>query len=171
MLSALVICTFSSCKETPYSEWIHLFDGTSTEGWRAYNGDDLPPGWAIKDSILTFHTTQILEEDYDYKGSRDIIYGVEEFEKFELYVEWKIPKGGNSGIFYHIKEGYEGPHMIAPEYQLIDDQNYATIHDLKAYNESWGLAVDGSRLCHAYTGYCRKSIESRWAMEFYKNCI
>jgi len=138
MLSALVICTFSSCKETPYSEWIHLFDGTSTEGWRAYNGDDLPPGWAIKDSILTFHTEQILEEDYDYKGSRDIIYGVEEFEKFELYVEWKIPKGGNSGIFYHIKEGYEGPHMIAPEYQLIDDQNYATIHDLKAYNESFG---------------------------------
>ena len=56
----------------------------------------------------------------------------------ELYVEWKIRKGGNSGIFYHIKEGYEGPHMIAPEYQLIDDQNYATIHDLKAYNESFG---------------------------------
>ena len=139
MLSALVICTFSSCKETSYSEWIHLFDGTSTEGWRAYNGDALPPGWAIKDSILTFHTEQILEEDYDYKGSRDIIYGVEEFEKFELYVEWKIPKGGNSGIFYHIKEGYEGPHMIAPEYQLIDDQNYATIHDLKAYNESFGV--------------------------------
>lgn len=60
MLSALVMCTLSSCKETPYSEWIHLFDGTSTEGWRAYNGDALPPGWAIKDSILTFHTEQIL---------------------------------------------------------------------------------------------------------------
>ena len=52
MLSALVMYTFSSCKETPYSEWIHLFDGTSTEGWRAYNGDALPPGWAIKDSIF-----------------------------------------------------------------------------------------------------------------------
>lgn len=86
LFSALVMCTFSSCKETPESEWIHLFDGTSTEGWRAYNGDALPPGWVIKDSILTFHTKQILEEDYDYKGSRDIIYGIEEFENFELYV-------------------------------------------------------------------------------------
>jgi len=22
-------------------------------------------------------------------------------------VEWNIPKGGNSGIFYHLKEGYD----------------------------------------------------------------
>jgi hypothetical protein len=25
------------------NEWIALFDGTSTEGWRAYNGKGLPP--------------------------------------------------------------------------------------------------------------------------------
>ena len=94
-------CTQAS-KNKPSSEWINLFDGTSLEGWRAYNGDKMPPGWKIVDSILTFTTDQILEEDYDYKGSRDIIYGAEEFDNFELYVEWNIPKGGNSGIFYHL---------------------------------------------------------------------
>ena len=26
------------------------------KGWRAYNGDALPPGWIIKDSALTFDT-------------------------------------------------------------------------------------------------------------------
>ena len=122
------------------NDWKVLFDGTSLDGWRAYNGENLPPGWAIVDDVMTFNTEQILEEDYDYKGSRDIIYGVEEFDNFELYVEWKIPAGGNSGIFYHIKEGYGGPPEVSPEYQLIDDENYASIHDLTAYNSSFGAA-------------------------------
>jgi len=81
---------------------VSLFDGTSTTGWKAYNGETMPPGWGIEDEILTFRTEKILEQDYDYKGSRDIIYGAEEFDNFEFYVEWKIPPGGNSGIFYHV---------------------------------------------------------------------
>ncbi|MCL6272495.1 DUF1080 domain-containing protein [Muricauda sp. 2012CJ35-5] len=118
------------------SDWIYLFDGSSTEGWRAYNGEALPPGWIIKDSTLTFDTELGLEQDY--KGGKDIIYGAEEFENFELYLEWKLPEGGNSGIFYHLKEGYGGPPEVSPEYQLIDDENYARIHDLTAYNKSLG---------------------------------
>lgn len=98
---SLLLLSLLACSQQPKkksSQWMTLFDGTSLDGWRAYNGDQMPPGWKIVDSILTFTTAQILEEDYDYKGSRDIIYGAEEFENFELYVEWNIPKGGNSGI-------------------------------------------------------------------------
>ena len=118
------------------SEWIILFDGTSTKGWRGYNMDVLPPGWIISQGALTFDTQLGLEQDY--KGGKDIMYGAEEFENFELYLEWKIPEGGNSGIFYHVKEGYNGPHVVAPEYQLIDDLNYAKIHNLTKYNLSLG---------------------------------
>ena len=121
------------------NEWINLFDGTSLDGWRAYNGDQMPPGWKIVDSVLTFNTKQILEQDYDYKGNRDIMYGEEEFENFELYLEWKIPKGGNSGIYYHIKEGYGGFADMAPEYQLLDDENYAEIHDYEL--KDWQLTA------------------------------
>jgi hypothetical protein len=121
------------------NEWINLFDGTSLDGWRAYNGDQMPPGWKIIDSVLTFKTEQILEQDYDYKGNRDIMYGEEEFENFELYLEWKIPKGGNSGIYYHIKEGYGGFADMAPEYQLLDDENYAEIHDYEL--KDWQLTA------------------------------
>ena len=117
-------------------EWIVLFDGTSTDGWRAYNGKTLPPGWVAKNGELTFDTALGLEQDY--KGGKDIIYGAEEFENFELHVEWKLPEGGNSGIFYHLKEGYDSPPQVSPEYQLIDDENYARIHDLTAYNTSLG---------------------------------
>ncbi len=139
LISSLFII---GCKDNkkPSQEWVSLFDGTSTTGWRAYNGEAMPPGWGIEDEILTFRTEKILEQDYDYKGSRDIIYGAEEFDNFELYVEWKIPPGGNSGIFYHVKEGYPGPSVVAPEYQLIDDENYAKIHDLTSYNTQFGVA-------------------------------
>lgn len=119
-------------------EWISLFDGVSTEGWRAYNGEGLPPGWVAKDGELTFDTELGLEQDYT--GGKDIIYGLEEFDNFEFYVEWKLPPGGNSGIFYHLKEGYSGPPDVSPEYQLIDDENYAKIHDLTAYNTGLGYA-------------------------------
>lgn len=130
--------------ETKTDDWIHLFDGTSTEGWRAYNGDSLPPQWLIKEGTLTFDTERRLEADF--KGGKDIIYAAEEFDNFELYLEWKIPKGGNSGIFYHVKEGYDGPPNVAPEYQLIDDENYAKIHDLTAYNTSLGYLENPGEL-------------------------
>lgn len=120
-------------------QWINLLNGNSAEGWRAYNGESLPPGWVVKDSVLTFDTELGMEQDYT--GGQDIIYAAEEFDNFELYVEWKIPEGGNSGIFYHLKENIEGagPPDISPEYQLIDDANYASIHDLTSYNESMGV--------------------------------
>ncbi len=125
-------------------QWTTLFDGTSTKGWRAYNGDSLPPGWVIKDGALTFDTELGLEQDY--KGGKDIIYGAEEFDNFEFYVEWKLPKGGNSGIFYHLKEGYKSPPQVSPEYQLIDDENYAKMHDLTKYNTSLGYTDNPSEL-------------------------
>ena len=67
------------------------------------------------------------------------MYVEEEFENFELYLEWKIPKGGNSGIYYHIKEGYGGFADMAPEYQLLDDENYAEIHDYEL--KDWQLTA------------------------------
>ncbi|WP_163514327.1 3-keto-disaccharide hydrolase [Gelidibacter japonicus] len=125
-------------------EWQYLFDGTTLEGWRGYNEDKMPPGWVINNGELTYDTELGLEQDYT--GGRDIIYGAEEFDNFELYLEWKLPKGGNSGIFYHIKEGYPAPYDSAPEYQLIDDDNYAQIHDLTGYNKSVGHTENLSEL-------------------------
>jgi hypothetical protein len=128
------------------SEWITLFDGTSLDRWRAYNGDRLPPGWGIVDGELTFSTEMVKEEDYDYKGSRDLIYAAKEFENFELYLEWKIPPGGNSGIFYHVQEGYAGIPEVSPEYQLIDDLHYTDFHDITAYNKSIGVTEHPEKL-------------------------
>ena len=53
-----------TAETTVSNEWIYLFDGVSTRGWRAYNGQNLPPGWIVKDSVLTFDTELGLEQDY-----------------------------------------------------------------------------------------------------------
>lgn len=136
---AIVACTSSkknddntTTKEAPANEWISLFDGTKADGWRGFNMETLPEGWVVEDGTL-----KSLGKGGDIGG--DIIYGKKEFEDFELYLEWKISKGGNSGIFYHVVEGeqYNAPYENAPEYQLIDDLEFG--HPLEDWQQ---LAAD-----------------------------
>ena len=133
LMFALFSCRSGENKENTQvansdDDWIYLFDGTSTDGWRAYNGEELPPQWTIEDGALTFDTEMRLETEW--QGGKDIIYGAEEFDNFELYMEWKLPPGGNSGIFYHLKENEPGgPPEISPEYQLLDDLQWEEINN------------------------------------------
>ena len=149
ILPLFILLLQLGCKQTHSSastDWIILFDGSSTEGWRAYNGKYLPEGWGIKDNTLTFISEKKTENEYNIKENKDLIYGAEEFDNFELYLEWKIPPGGNSGIFYHIKEGYETISEISPEYQIIDDENYIQYDDLTEYNLSLGYTENPNEL-------------------------
>jgi hypothetical protein len=135
-LHYLLFFLFIGCNTNNNQDWIYLFDGKSTDGWRAYNGDTIPEKWAVIDGNLTFNTELKLEEDW--KGGGDIIYYKEQFESFELYLEWKLPKGGNSGVFYNVQEGYEAPYAVSPEYQLLDDNGWEELNN--ATLESWQKA-------------------------------
>ena len=132
----IVLLFFTISCEKNESEWIDLFDGKSTDGWRAYNGKEIPEKWAAIDGELTFDTDLKLEEEWI--GGGDIIYYKEEFEYFELYLEWKLPKGGNSGVFYNVQEGFQAPYAISPEYQLLDDIGWEEINNAKL--EEWQKA-------------------------------
>jgi hypothetical protein len=98
-------------------EWITLFDGQTTAGWRGYRQERFPEGWAIRDGCLT------IEAPGQPGGSRagDLIT-TEEFSDFELEFEWKIPAGGNSGVKYLVSE--DTPKAVSFEYQMIDDDAY-----------------------------------------------
>ena len=120
---------FSCEKKSEDKEWIYPFSDEYSSNWKAYNGDSLPKKWKIINNLLTFDTEFKLEREYT-KGS-DIIFSKEEFENFELHIEWRLPKGGNSGIFYHIKEGFEEISEVAPEYQLLDDEGWEELNNAK----------------------------------------
>ena len=128
-----IIILLTACNSKKDSDWVYLFDGETTEGWRAYNGETIPDKWAAIDGNLTFDTELKLEEEWS--GGGDIIYHKEQFKYFELYLEWKLPKGGNSGVFYHVQEGYNAPYEISPEYQILDDEGWEEINNAKL--ESW----------------------------------
>lgn len=91
-------------------DWIPLFDGKSTAGWRGFGKPSFPEqGWIVKDGWLT-HVAK--------GGGGDIITD-KLFTDFELRFEWKISAGGNSGVKYFIDEARKA--AIGHEYQLIDD--------------------------------------------------
>ncbi|WBL26711.1 3-keto-disaccharide hydrolase [Zunongwangia sp. HGR-M22] len=102
-------------------QWINLLDEEHQHHWRGYNSTEkkLPQGWSIKDGELYSSG-----EGADIGG--DIVFASKEFDNFELQLEWKLSKGGNSGIFYHILEAdaYKAPYYTAPEYQIIDQVGF-----------------------------------------------
>ncbi len=97
--------------------WVLLFDGKTTNGWRNFKEEKVNDGWQAKDGNL-----MALGKGGDLGG--DII-SIDEFEDFELSLEWAISPGGNSGIFFHVLEGnYPTVYASGPEYQVIDDVGY-----------------------------------------------
>ena len=91
--------------------WVLLFDGKDMSKFRNYNKEDLSDKWVVKDGAFT------LTE----KGGGDIITK-DEYEAFELKLDFKISPGGNSGIMYHVEE-VEGqtPWKTGPEIQIQDN--------------------------------------------------
>ncbi len=103
-------------------EWISLFDGKTFKGWRGYNRKDVPGKWSIEDGCIKFSGSGGGEAQS--KDGGDIIFD-EKFDNFELELEWKISKAGNSGIFYLAQEIPNQPiYISAPEYQLLDNANH-----------------------------------------------
>ncbi|MDX1395466.1 MAG: DUF1080 domain-containing protein [Gemmatimonadota bacterium] len=102
--------------------WRLLFDGRSTDGWRAYNGEAFPDtGWAVVDGMLVVGATAT---DPDVPIGGDIVTD-EEFGDFDLRFDFRLSPVANSGVLYRVIEqpGAEIWHN-APEYQVLDDQAY-----------------------------------------------
>lgn len=98
--------------------WKLLFDGTTTEGWRGFKMTGMPADWAVMDGCL------VAQGSGGGETTSDIIT-TELYEDFDLYLEWAISTGGNSGIFFHVLEGnYPSTYATGPEYQLIDDAGF-----------------------------------------------
>ena len=89
--------------------WHSLLQDHSAPAWRGWKAPGLPTGWHIAGGVLS------------KEGSVDDLVTKQSFGDFELELEWKIGRGGNSGIFYRGTREYDHIYWSAPEYQLLDD--------------------------------------------------
>jgi len=85
------------------------FDGQSLYAWTTTSGKPVT-GWIAKDGVITLPR--------GVKGGN--IVTADEFGSFSLAFEWKIEKGGNSGIKYRVRN-YDGKGALGIEYQIYDD--------------------------------------------------
>jgi len=79
--------------------------------FRGYESEAVPNGWTVVGNEIT------------KSHSVGDIMTKDQFANFELTLEWKMEKGGNSGIFYRATREYDHIYWSGPEYQLLDDAN------------------------------------------------
>jgi hypothetical protein len=107
--------------------WVLLFDGRTTNGWRNYGKDHIGSAWKAVDGSLVFDPAG---------GDGGDVITVEEFENFQLSLEWKISPCGNSGIMFNVVEDqkYHSPWLTGPEMQILDNTCHpdAKIHTHRA---------------------------------------
>ncbi len=112
--------------------YIVIFDGKSLDGWRGYGRDNMPGKWSIDNGMLKFSGSGAGEGQS--KDGGDVIFA-HKFKNFEVSIDWKISKGGNSGIFYLAQEiqakdpnsgemRMEPIYISAPESQVLDNENH-----------------------------------------------
>lgn len=100
-------------EEEKQAGWRLLFDGQTTKGWRGFKKDACPDGWKVINGCLV------------RVGPGGDIITEEQFEDFELQLEWRISPAGNSGIFFHVSEAYGWPWETGPEMQVLDNAEHA----------------------------------------------
>jgi Domain of Unknown Function (DUF1080) len=103
--------------------WISLFDGKTSNGWHKYGGGPVGTSWKIADGAI------YLDTSVKVNGQRDggDIATHQEFENFDLKLEWKIAKNGNSGIMFNVHEDttkYKSPYETGPEMQVLDNDGH-----------------------------------------------
>ena len=100
--------------------WELLFDGKSTQGWRKFNDTGIGNAWrAVGGTLLLDNSRKV---DGQIVGGGDIVTE-QEYQDFELTLDWKIESGGNSGIMYYVVDNgeYDRPYKTGPEMQILDN--------------------------------------------------
>ena len=108
---ATVFCSAALPAGADSLSWRSLLEDHSAPAWRGWKAPGLPTGWHIAGGVLS------------KEGSVDDLVTKQSFGDFELELEWKIGRGGNSGIFYRGTREYDHIYWSGPEYQLLDDAN------------------------------------------------
>ena len=116
------------------TDWVSLFDGKTFNGWHQFNRSEMSPAWSIEDEAMVFTPNE------KYGGGHNIVTD-SLYTNFELSLEWKISKGGNSGIFYGVKEDpkYSEAYQTGPEIQVLDNERHPDAKANPKYHQAGAL--------------------------------
>lgn len=105
-------------KQEKKEGWILLFNGKDFNGWHKYNSKEMAPEWVIEEEAM-----KVPQGKKAGNGSgADVIFD-KKFSNFELSLDWKVEKQGNSGIFYYVQQIEGQPvYYAAPEIQVLDNE-------------------------------------------------
>jgi hypothetical protein len=136
-----------------------LFDGTTLNGWRRYNGQGVGEAWKVQDGTLMFDGAARKAGT----AGGDIVTE-EEFEDFDFTYDWKISPNGNSGVMFHVVEspGYRTPWVTGPEMQVLDDNGHpdGKIHKHRS-GDLYDLIASPARYARPVGQWNRARIVSR----------
>jgi hypothetical protein len=88
-------------------QWIDLFNGRNLAGWLQKGH----AGWSVKSGVLTGESV----------GAVGWLMSEREYGDFELELEYRLPPGGNSGVFLRAPEDGQITGSQFNEIQLLDD--------------------------------------------------
>ncbi|MGI8584632.1 MAG: 3-keto-disaccharide hydrolase [Chitinophagaceae bacterium] len=114
-LSATQINTLTRHEQN--NGWKLLFDGKTTKGWHTYNRDTVSKNWKVIDGTLVANPKEKTTREME-----DIVTN-NQYENYELALEWRISEGGNSGIIFNIKEDpkFTNTYNTGLEMQILDN--------------------------------------------------
>jgi|TARA_B110000444_G_scaffold261441_1_gene313648 hypothetical protein len=121
--------------ESNSTNWVNIFDGKTFKGWHQFNKTEMSPAWTIDDGAMVFNP---IEEN---KSTGHNIVTDAEYTNFELSIEWKISEGGNSGIFWGVKEDlkYNEAYITGPEIQVLDNERHPDAKNNPKYHQAGAL--------------------------------
>ncbi len=133
-----VVATFAACAVLALplaaAEWKPLFNGKDLSGWEAIDGP--ASSWKVEDGLLFCSG----------KGSGWLSTD-KEYGNFELELEFRVPAGGNSGVFlrapHHGNPAFEGM-----EIQVLDDYDaqYANLKPTQYCGSLYDVAPASPRV-------------------------
>lgn len=118
--AVLSLATFTQCVDAKEEgvkkevaeevKWDVLFDGKDLSNFRNFKKEGINTKWVVKDGAFTLLG----------KGGGDLITK-KQYSSFELKLDYKVLKEGNSGIMYHVAETEKKPWHTGPEVQIQDN--------------------------------------------------
>lgn len=114
-ITALLLCgTLALANDKPAekstNDWRPLFDGKTLAGWRNWKKQNISPDWKAVDGAIT-----------KTRGGGDL-ETVDEFDFFELEIDYNIEAKGNSGVMFWVQDEGTEPGWSGPEVQVLDNE-------------------------------------------------